>query len=154
MRRLIILVFSVSILLIACNPIKKEAATENKIQAVIFQYGPGSISPEYHFSSKLVVNSDLTVVYSKEMSMTKAVIEKTGRITAQQFNELIKDIESVDLSQLKPRCLTHPIVGRFVETIIIKTDNREYTFDNKNTYRDYPEAIASLSVKRGQYIPK
>ena len=127
----------------AAAPLVVDNPAESKIKSIQTFVGGGSIRPE--------LRKPTTTTLSRDLKLTKVVKDHKGailsntniKITQAQFDNLVKEIDAVDLAQLRsqPSVMGFPSGARN-KMVSIETNKDSYKFSNRN---NYPVVISSLS---------
>ena len=127
-----------------------DKTAESKITSIQTFVGGGTVRPEFRRFSTTTLNSNLMLTNVVKNHLGATLSSKNLKITQAQFDSIVKDIDTANLSQLKAKpTFTRPPSGLRNRVVSIETTKGSYKFSNRD---NYPDVIRSLYGKINNHI--
>lgn len=132
-------------LLTACVTTKvADEPVGSTIESIQTTTRSGTVPPKYKRSSVTTLNAaDLSVKKVVKDYEGNIVFNKSITITQAQFDGIVEEIKTMDISKLKSRKLPRAPVGGGSDTVSIKTNKASYSFMNGGA-DVYPAEVARV----------
>jgi hypothetical protein len=132
-------------LLASCaTPKVADEPVGSKIESIQTTKGNGSLPPRFQRSTTTTLSAAELTVKKVVKGYKDDVISNTSiKITQDQFDQIVKKIDGMDLSKLKSKKLRRAPVGGGSQSVTIKTREASYSFSNGSGTM-YPDEIADV----------
>jgi len=148
--RLFLISLFLGIFLISCNSIVvKEEGSNIKSVSVVRSGPPG---PWFKASTSLTLSKDLLLTAVRKNRLGKVEKRVKKQVTQAQFDHVIGNLKTANLSKLKSKMLEHAPLGGSISTILLETDQQTYSYSDGYKTKA-PQLVRQLVTRLGKLVP-
>lgn len=125
---------------------------QRAIESVIFVKSSPPVSATQRRDQTLTVNKDLSTHFEIKDGYNKVLNEKTGTVTAKQFESLAGKLNTADYTRLKPKKRAQSLVGSPTNKLIVKSYQGAHRFI-EGAMTEFPDELADVFAMQTQYVP-